>query len=146
MDCRVKPGNDRFERVGLSLTAVMAGLGTASQVYPTCGTQSCATRGKPELRCHPRLCGQTKKDVDARDKRGNERSSGNAMCCAYCARGLSARWARAIAASMLVAGPARTARTPVGGADAAALVRQGAMVSMMMLIPANVLSISPCTR
>src|SRR6516162_3939419 len=70
----------------------------------------------------------------------------DAMRVAYCARGPSARCARAIAASMLVAGPARTARTPVGGADAAALVLQGAMVSMMMLIPANALSISPCTR
>src|SRR5262249_7262642 len=61
MDCRVKPGNDRFERVGLSLTAVMARLGIASQVYPTCGTNPGEPGGKPDLRCHPRFGGQTQK-------------------------------------------------------------------------------------
>jgi len=34
---------------------VMAGLVTASRVYPTCGTRLVRNSGKPELRCHPRL-------------------------------------------------------------------------------------------
>jgi hypothetical protein len=40
--------------------AVMAGLGTASRVYPTCGTLIVRNSGKPELRCHPRLSSSTK--------------------------------------------------------------------------------------
>src|SRR5262245_53566618 len=44
----------------------MAGLVTASRVYPTCGAQYTCNSGKPELRCHPRLALRPK-DVDARD-------------------------------------------------------------------------------
>ena len=34
---------------------VMAGLVTASRVYPTCGTLFMRKSGKPDFRCHPRL-------------------------------------------------------------------------------------------
>jgi hypothetical protein len=46
----------------------------------------------------------------------------------------------------LLPGPTRTARALVGGASETGLLFQGAMVSIMILIPANALSISPCTR
>ena len=46
----------------------------------------------------------------------------------------------------LLPGPTRTARALVGRASETGLLFQGAMVSIMILIPANALSISPCTR
>jgi len=46
----------------------------------------------------------------------------------------------------LLPGPTRTARALVGGASKTGLLFQGAMVSIMILIPANALSISPCAR
>src|SRR4029079_265185 len=42
--------------------------------------------------------------------------------------------------------PARTAPVVFGSTSESLVLFQGAMVSMMMLIPANTLSISPCTR
>jgi hypothetical protein len=36
--------------------SVMAGLVTASRVHPTCGTVIMRKSGKPDFRCHPRLC------------------------------------------------------------------------------------------
>jgi hypothetical protein len=52
----------------------MAGLDTASRVYPTCGTSIVRNSGKPELRCHPRLSPheEKKQDVDARHKAGHD--------------------------------------------------------------------------
>ena len=49
-------------------------------------------------------------------------------------------------ADYLLPGPRRTARPLVGGAADTGLLFQGAMVSIMILIPANALSISSCTR
>ena len=45
---------------------------------------------------------------------------------------------------MFAAGPARSTRVLVG--DGTGVLFQGAIVSIMILIPANALSISPCTR
>jgi hypothetical protein len=45
---------------------------------------------------------------------------------------------------MFAAGPARRTRVLVG--DDTGVLFQGAIVSIMILIPANALSISPCTR
>src|SRR5450759_1269098 len=48
-------------------------------------------------------------------------------------------------ASTFAAGPARTARALLGGASETTVLFHGAMVSTMILIPANALSISRCT-
>ena len=49
----------------------MAGLVTASRVYPTCGTSLVQNSGKPEF-CAIHVFVATKQDVDARHKAGHD--------------------------------------------------------------------------
>jgi hypothetical protein len=64
---RVEPGRTRIFGVAIggskngrlpyhaALSIVMAGLVTASRVYPTCDIYLMRKSGKPDFRCHPRL-------------------------------------------------------------------------------------------
>jgi hypothetical protein len=67
-----------------------------------------------------------------------------ALLVAACLRAVTLRaHRRSCADSIMLAGPARNGR---GGVVVTSMAFQGAMVSIMILIPANALSISLCTR
>jgi len=54
------------------LSTVMAGLVTASRVYPTCATYKRGTRASPGSGAIHVSAASKKKDVDARDKPGHD--------------------------------------------------------------------------